>query len=1138
MALTPEQRDRLDYLNSVLGPSDLEQGQEVGVATASELAGEDPSFTDLAAATAAQIAISEGGRLGGAAVGSAVPVVGTAVGWVVGGLGAGAAGSITQQRMLGQEIDYGQVVADALLNIVPVPAAFRVLKNKTANEAVFQGLVGTGMATGAEVVAKSISEDRLPTREEMESAGIRGAALGAGLGAVGSKLNDAYIKYSGVSRNDFNRALAMGDPDAKILVDGVTKTGLQHQQDVQKNYSGMRLAIKEATMDGRARLQEMQKTSGGGQIKSKRGIFEVLDDDVDYNLNSRLSEAQIAFKNAEIEDIIDLDNKFLVKQAEELGVDPVDLSQQINKYLYAKHALAFNKARDTNFKAAGGEGGASGITDADASAIIKSFESSGLSKSLKPVIDSRSDLSKQILNTLEDGGIVSKDYANKLRKQYPDYVPLNRQMDEDGSFKPGMYSAFGSDRSVNEIGSNIVGSLSTAIRMAEINKANQSFLRLVRKKNNQKAAKDVVTVYTPKKGESLPENVKSESVVNVFDDGIKTSMSFQDPKVAAAMKGQNKIVLSPVMKAMLWYNRTVGSMYTRWNPDFVIPNLFRDRSEAIVNASAKMDLGNALKVANPVSDIRTIRRNVFNKSGKVSTDPELAKQDALYKQFLEDGGSTGNLGTSTIRTAEDALERLQKNLDNPTSSKGKDFLKWLDNVNNVVEDSTRFNVYRNGLDSGMTRKQAALAARDSSFDPLLKGSKGDALRATYLFANPAIQGGRNFLRSMSNPKVAGAVLGTMMTTTLALDLYNQSIDPEWKEKLAAKDGSTWKTDKSLTVVYGKNEDGSLKTLSIPIGYSMAPFKMTADYLQQKTIQQGLMGKAPSSPETEKNVPEKVVELTGKFINSYNPMGGSLWPTPLRPWTELTQNKDGLGKDIRPPWLETKNISETEKTYPWTMETRGGEMAISFAEQLQNMGYEVSPENLKYLYQTWVGGPGNTVARLFDITSKVVNGEANRITKQDIPVFRRFFGESSKETFEARNYSAETLDTLDKLYGTANQKANRLAYNAFKNIKAKDSQAEKQLVLRNVVSENPILAQRILKSLDTRFKNDRLGMTSSDKSLKRLPPAARAEFIYNRMQTMPPENVNEYLMELQNRKVLTKSVAQLIREMQSLKSLNQ
>jgi len=1150
MALSPEQDRRLKELQAKRLEYNNYQQQEaagdVALAVAEENAGQDTTLGEEATAIAAEIAISEGGRLASAAAGTAVPIVGTAAGWVVGGLASGALGAYTRQKMLGEELDYGNIIASAFINIIPVPkgltAAVPLAKKfPTISDTVFQGGVGSAFTTGEQVISTKINEDRLPTLEELKDPAMQGAALGAGLGAVGSKLEGAYKKFAGVSRNDFNAALRMGDPDAKILVDGVMKNALRHQQDVRDNYADLRLGIKEATMDGRARLQELQLTSANGQIKSKRGIFEVLDDDVDYNLNSRLAEASIAGRNTEIQNIFELDGQFIVSKADELGLGASDLSQNIDQYLYAKHAKRFNKVKSKNYK---GEGSPAGISDKEADDIIKGFEDAGLNKQLDQVVKSRSDLSKQILDTLEDGGIVSSKYATSLRKQFPDYVPLNRVMDEDGNFSPGLFTATGSDRSINDVSANILGNLSSAIRMAEVNKANQSFLRLTQKAKNKKAAQDVVTIYRPKNVKEgtkpggkpeVPKSVDRDSVITVFDDGVRTSMAFKDKRLAAAMRGTNKAVLPTYMKAALWYNRTVGSMYTRFNPEFVIPNLFRDRSEAIVNASAKMDLGNALKVVNPVGDIRTIRRNTLN-PGKISSDPELAKMDALYKQFVADGGSTGNLGASTVKDPEEAIKALQKTLHKP-NAKGiaRKGLDALERVNSYVEDSTRFNVYRQGLNSGMTRKQAALAARDSSFDPLLKGSQGDVLRATYLFANPAIQGSRNFIRSMSNPRILGGTMGVMMATTLSLDLYNQSIAPDWKEKLKAQNGSSWKTDKTLTLVTGIDEDKKLKYLQIPIGYSMYPFKKTADYLQQRVIQQGLMGIEPGQSEVDKSRLDKVAELTSAFIDGYNPMGGSLWPTPLRPWKDLASNENGFGGDIRPSWLETKNISEVEKVFPWTMETRGGEMAISFAEQLENMGMEVSPENLRYLYQTWVGGPGVTVSKLFDAASKMYNGE--RPKKEQLPIIRRFFGDAPMETFEARNYSPEIIDNLDKVYSTRRQKASRIAFNTFKQMEGKETGAEKQLVLRNALTnvDDPLMAQAILKSINTRAEDSMLGITSDDKRVRALPNMAKAEFFLDKIDTMNPELLNQYLSVMQQREILTPKVARLIGEMQALRS---
>jgi len=260
----------------------------------------------------------------------------------------------------------------------------------------------------------------------------------------------------------------------------------------------------------------------------------------------------------------------------------------------------------------------------------------------------------------------------------------------------------------------------------------------------------------------------------------------------------------------------------------------------------------------------------------------------------------------------------------------------------------------------------------------------------------------------------------------------------------------------------------------------------------------------------------------------------LWPTPLRPWTDLASNENGLGKDIRPSWLETKNISEVEKVFPWTMETRGGEMAISFAEQLDNMGMEVSPENLRYLYQTWVGGPGVTVSKLFDAVSKMYNGEIPK--KENVPVIRRFFGDTPMDTFQARNYSPEIIDNLDKLYSTRRQKASRIAFNTFKQMEGKETGAEKRLVLRNALTsvDDPLMAEAILKSINTRAEDSMLGITSADKRIRSLPSMAKAEFFLDKIDTMNPELLNQYLSVMQQRKILTPKVARLIVEMQALR----
>jgi hypothetical protein len=90
--------------------------------------------------------------------------------------------------------------------------------------------------------------------------------------------------------------------------------------------------------------------------------------------------------------------------------------------------------------------------------------------------------------------------------------------------------------------------------------------------------------------------------------------------------------------------------------------------------------------------------------------------------------------------------------------------------------------------------------------------------------------------------------------------------------------------------------------------------------------------------------------------------------------DLLSNQDGLGRDIRPKWMETINMDPTERYFDFTAETYGGELALGLADSLKDMGYATSPENIKYLFNNYLGGPGKFFDRLGTVTSKLYNGE--------------------------------------------------------------------------------------------------------------------------------------------------------------------
>lgn len=1116
---------------------------------------EGNTAAEYAAAYAAEIAISEGGRMAGAAAGTvALPGVGSAVGYVIGGLGAGAAGSIARQRILDPdgELSYGDIVSSAIINLLPGAKAGKSVYKAVGQQAA----VGATVATGASAAEGLIDEGELPTMQELASAGLSGAVLGAGLGMTGEAFSKAYSKFGGLPTRRLTEAFKIGDPDAKILVDGVERTGKEYAEMLPNNFKDIKLGISEAYSDEMIRARVLQDVVAGGQIKQKGAPLKVKSDDRDFYLQRRLSSQRIAEKAEEAQKLIGLDGDFLMAKAKEFGSEASVLSRSINEYLYAKHGIAYNKANKAKF---GGDG-AAGRSTQEFKDTINRFESQGLHKQLGESIDLRRDLSKRILNTLEDGGLISKVDANKLRKEFPDYVPLNRIMETDDlsdvvssvSGRAGRYEttssgirrAKGSDLEVDDIYKNVFDNLINATQRAEVNKANQAFVRLIR--DNPATAGGIAKVKKPAVvGTKLVKDTSDEAnalramgknvplkkvpiykdadknTLTVFENGKPLHIEIADPKLAAALKGTNRQQVEGILKGAMVANRLLGGLYTRFNPEFVVPNLVRDRSEAFVNSMANMQLGKAAKLLNPVTafndDIRTIRRNL--KGNKAKPGTRQAELDSMYDEFVEAGGRTGGLGMSTIQDIEDSLKKLSGKINQPTKSRAKDFNNWVNQVNEYFENATRFAVYRNGRASGMTKDQAAFAARNSSFDPNLQGSQGDTLRALYLFSNPAIQGAKNFLRSMNprkNPFVASAVMATLASTTYTLDRWNSHIDEDWREKIPE-----FKINKHMTIVRGKNPDGSLDYFSIPIGYSMVPFKIAADYGQR--IMFG----------DDENIDVKKVagDLSKNIIDSYNPMGGSPIPTVLRPLHDIARNKDGLGRDIRPHWLEQENISAVEKIHPWTARTQGGELAMNLAEQLQDMGQEVSPETLLYLYQNYTGGPGTTVKRLFNLTSKLWNGE--KVNRSEIPLARRFYGQTYAKAFEMRTGEQQLMDTIEKQDNTTSAKSGRIA-NVYKHkIKTAKSQPEFVSILRDMSTDQDV-NESVLRRVKRFMEDDAAGITSADRRLKSFSKAARAEYFTKRIEGMDPEQAAIYIQRQVDNGIMTSGVQKLMIEMKSFK----
>jgi hypothetical protein len=199
------------------------------------------------AALGAKIGAGVGALAGGvgAAPGAAI---GGGIGYVIGALSFGAGASIAAQRFEGREVSTGRTIRDTLINLIPgsklargVGVGQRIISAGGRQAAIGAGIgaVGTQIETIAE-------ERRLATIGEMTFPTIFGAFLGGGLGAASETTRALVQRYSRMSPARIEKELFKGRPDTSMMDDAINeatngalnKTGVGLKREVLGFFQG------------------------------------------------------------------------------------------------------------------------------------------------------------------------------------------------------------------------------------------------------------------------------------------------------------------------------------------------------------------------------------------------------------------------------------------------------------------------------------------------------------------------------------------------------------------------------------------------------------------------------------------------------------------------------------------------------------------------------------------------------------------------------------------------------------------------------------------------------------------------------------------------------------------------------------
>ena len=743
---------------------------------------------------------------------------------------------------------------------------------------------------------------------------------------------------------------------------------------------------------------------------------------------------------------------------------------QLEEYLHNRHAEERNKqiAKVNPNMPDGG----SGIDTADAKAYL-----AGLTPDQKrnfTALAARIDaINQNTRDLLVNSGLESQETVDAWEKAYSNYVPLYRD-DIDfstqgaGGMRTGQgYSvrggasrrAMGSKKTVIDILANIAMQRERTIVRAEKNRVAMSLYGLAvqnpntdfwlaidpaGQKDPNRAMADLMTLgISPLDAKNIIEEPKQRyvdpntglvaerinpairsnpMVVAARVDGVEKYVFFnandeRSQRMASALKNLDAdqlgyITANFIAPATRWF----ASVNTQYNPIFGAINFIRDSKGAMFNLSTTAIAGQQKAVAGGVFPAMKgiYQATRAERKGRPAPAGSYAQ---LWEEFQEVGGQTGY--RDQFVNSEDRAKALQRMLDPASwanSPLGRVFtaggtlkvpmevarktaaplFDWLSDYNQTMENAVRLSAYKVALDRGLSKEEAASVAKNLTVNFNRKGQMATQAGAWYAFFNAAIQGSARLIETLRGPAgkkiiAGGLMIGTAQAFLLAAAGFDDDEPPDFIK------------ERNLIIPLGTG--GKYLTLPMPLGFNVIP---NTSRVMTEWALSGF-----------KNTPKRIGQITGAFLETFNPIGNSGWsvqtlaPTIVDPLVALAENRDFTGKPIakkdRSDLSPTPGYTRTKDTASWFSKQFSYFLNLATGGTNYKPGlFSPTPDQIDYLIGQITGGVGREAMKIEQSITGAVKGE--EVAPYKIPIAGRFYG----DTQATANISGKFYENLTML----------------------------------------------------------------------------------------------------------------------------
>lgn len=711
--------------------------------------------------------------------------------------------------------------------------------------------------------------------------------------------------------------------------------------------------------------------------------------------------------------------------------------------LYAFHAKQRNAYLRN--KSDGAIDSGSGMTDTQADQIINWYNSLEQTEIAK--FDQLREFARKInedtIDRRIEAGLLPADARDPNREPpiiiYQDgsYVPL--QGDSDIEVESILESTYGRKRvytnffgatgredkratgraAVNDYAENIVASLmaqnNNSIDRAERNKVGQSFARLIDGLEEQPDGTMATNASLKKEMSKIALDVTDKTPVQRRDMGIKPDNEFKykengkervifikDPRIAKAMNG----ALTPqqnnfIVRGMGKFNRFLSAVNTTYNPSFVIPNFFRDLETAGINMQEYDEKGMTAEV---MKGTPSAVKGIAQLLGVPFLDKNAPNEwSDIYKEFVAAGGKNAtnqmsdvkdqidNIGSILGDVADSGIkQKLGLNKNQFAGKNIKSILSVLDNANTAVENGVRVSLYKALRDRGVSKIQAAQAARNVTVNFAKGGESKAVFNSLYLFYNASLQGSMALVNAAVKSSKVRKMWAGLIVYGIAQDMMNGLFaGDEDEDGINDYDELPQHILEHNLIVptFGLTGD---KHITIPLAYGLNMAVNFGRSLSRLARGEYTPGEATSS-------------IVGTTVEAISPIGAFdnflnfALPTVADPFAAVYMNEDYKGDPIYKESPTYASVNKANSSQYWSNTSEitkfiaKGVNSLTGGDDIKSGYVDMSPDVIEYWIGTFTGGVGRFAMRTLELPVdiySVLQGDFEGSLVNSIPLARK------------------------------------------------------------------------------------------------------------------------------------------------------